>query len=333
MNTQVVKNNVVEDKGQLLMFHSPDEDTEIQVKMLDETMWLTQDQMGKLFNTTRQNIGQHINNILKDGELQADSVRKNFFQTAADGKNYNVVHYNLDMIISVGYRVNSRRGTQFRIWATNRLKEYLVKGFTIDEQRLSSFGSKYFEELVAKVREIRTSERESYRKITDIFATSVDYNPKSEQAKNFFATIQNKIHYAVHGHTAAELIVERIDYQKDHMGLTHWKGKTDVRKADATVAKNYLNGVELKLMELLSEQFLSFAEFQSTDQKPMHMRDWIQKLDELLELNEREILRGCGSVSKDTMIHKITEEIVRYRALKKLGKPQMKLRRGTLEAA
>ena len=316
---------VVEKEGQLLMFHTPNEDTTIPVKMVNETMWLTQDQMAKLFHIDRTGITKHLANIFANEELNEKS-NVQFLHIVNSDKP--VKHYNLDVIISVGYRVNSKIGTQFRIWATGRLKEYMIKGYALDKDRLSTLGSKYFDELVEKVREIRTSERESYRKITGIFTTSKDYNPNSETAQKFFATVQNKLHYAIHGHTAAELIVERADSQKDHMGLTNWKGKKDITKADAIVAKNYLDRIELKLLTLLGEQFLSFAEFQYTDQKSLYMKDWEKKLNELLILNDRQILSHRGMISREEMEHRIDEEIKKYKITKKPAINQTKFRRG-----
>ena len=310
---------------QMLMFHDSEENTDIQVKMLDETVWLTQDQMAQLFHTTKPNINMHISNILKDGELQEISTIKNFLTVQKEGERMverSRPHYNLDMIISVGYRVNSRRGTEFRIWATGRLKEYIIKGYTLDERRLRE--TNQIDKLIEHVRSIRTSEQTMYRKITDIFATSKDYDPDSEIAHNFFATIQNKLHYAIHGKTAAEVIVERADSDRPHMGLTHWTGKIDITKADAKVAKNYLDPTELKLLELLGEQFLSFAEFRITDKKEMYMKDWVRKFDELLELNERNILRNRGKVSREEMERFIDEELQRYKQNKKSGKLELK---------
>ena len=310
---------------QLLMFHDSEENTDIQVKMLDETVWLTQDDMAKLFHTTKQNISKHIKNIFLEGELAEISTVKDLLTVQTEGArevSRSLTHYNLDMIISVGYRVNSRRGTEFRIWATGRLKEYLVKGYAIDERRIQE--TDQIDRLVEYVRSIRTSERAMYRKITDIFATSKDYDSESEIAHNFFATIQNKLHYAIHGKTAAEMIVERADSDMPHMGLTHWTGKTDITKTDAKVAKNYLDPTELKLLELLGEQFLSFAEFQITDKKEMYMKDWVKKFDELLELNERRILKNRGKVSREEMERFIDEELQRYKENKKSGKLGLK---------
>lgn len=312
-------------EGQLLMFHDSEENTDIQVKMLDDTVWLTQDQMSILFQKSTATINEHIKNIYKEAELQPTStIRKIRIVQNEGGRNVEreVSHYNLDMIISVGYRVNSKRGTQFRIWATGRLKEYIIKGYALDEKRLQE--TEQIDKLIERVRSIRTSERAMYRKITDIFSTSKDYNPDTEIAHNFFATIQNKLHFAIHGKTAAEVIVARADSDKPHMGLTSWTGKRDITKQDAEVAKNYLDPIELKLLELLGEQFLSFAEFQYTDKKEMCMKDWDRKFDELLELNERKILRNKGHISREEMEHRIDEELQQYKHNKKSGKLELK---------
>ncbi|HAH87828.1 MAG TPA: hypothetical protein DCL60_10725 [Armatimonadetes bacterium] len=256
--------------------------------------------MADLFQTERSVITKHIRNIFDSGELDLNSVCAKIAHTATDGKTYQTQHYNLDMIISVGYRVNSLRGTQFRIWATQRLKEYIVKGFTLDDERLMETGRQpdYFDELLERVRAIRASEKRFYQKVTDIYKTSIDYDPEAELTKTFFATVQNKFHYAVTGHTAAEIIAGRADAKKPNMGLTTWKG-TRVRKCDVTVAKNYLSEPELRSLNLIVDQYLSFAEFQAEQRRAMHMSDWVRKLDDFLKLNERDILRNAGKISKD----------------------------------
>jgi hypothetical protein len=285
-------------RSQILIYQSPDQQTRIDVRLEDETVWLTQGQMEELFQTTKQNVGEHIKNIFKERELTEMSVVRESFTTAKDGKPYKTKFYNLDVIISVGYRVRSHRGTQFRIWATQRLKEYIVKGFTLDDERLKDGGRRtdYFDELIERVREIRTSERNFYRKITDIYSTSYDYDSNAPITKRFFATVQNKFHWAIHGHTAAELIAERADARKPHMGLTSWYGKRP-RKSDVTNAKNYLNKDELKMLNLIVDQYLSFAEFQANQRKPLYMSDWVKKLDGFLRLNERDILAHAGRIS------------------------------------
>ena len=255
----------------------------------------------------------HIRNIFEESELHEDSVIKELLTTAADGKNYQTRFYNLDVIISVGYRVKSHRGTQFRIWATQRLREYIVKGFTMDDERLKEGKTSYFDELLSRIRDIRASEKNFYRKILDIYATSVDYDGKAEVSFDFFAAVQNKMHWAVHGHTAAELIAERANAEKPNMGLTAWKGSR-IHKTDIAVAKNYLNKDEMEVLNLIVSQYLDFAELQARSGKLMHMRDWIKKLDDFLTLNDRNILKGMGKVS-----HQIAEELAgkQYEKFKK----------------
>ena len=297
--------------SEILLYHAADGEPVIQVRLENETVWLNQAQMAELFNTVRPNVSIHIKNIIAEGELVEDSVCKESLHTASDGKNYKTVFYNLDMIISVGYRINSARGIQFRIWATQRLKEYLVKGFTMNDERLSGGRSDYFDELVRRVRAIRASEKNFYQQVKDIFSTSVDYDNDDETAKSFYATVQNKFHFAIHGHTAAELINDRVDATKPNMGLTNWTGKI-VTRADAQVAKNYLEELELKRLELLVEQFLSFAELRSVERKVMYMRNWNEKLDEFLVLNEKEILKNSGKVSRKNMEDKVRDELKKF---------------------
>lgn len=283
----------------MLIYQTEDQQTRIFVRIEGDTVWLSQAQMAELFQVSKQNISVHVKNIFAEGELSENSVVKEHLTTAQDGKAYQTSFYNLDVIISVGYRVRSHRGTQFRIWATQRLKEFVVKGFSLDDERLKNAGTRsdYFDELIRRVREIRTSERNFYRKITDVYATSVDYDPDSPITENFFATVQNKFHYAIHHHTAAELITERADSTKPNMGLTCWEGKR-IRKSDVTVAKNYLTSDEIESLNLLVDQYLSFAELQAKQRRVMHMRDWVSKLDDFLKLNDREILTSAGTVKK-----------------------------------
>jgi hypothetical protein len=285
-------------RSEILIYQTPDNRTRIDVRLEEDTVWLTQGQMEDLFQTSKQNIGVHIKNIFQERELMELAVVKESFTTAKDGKPYRTKLYNLDVIISVGYRVRSHRGTQFRIWATQRLKEYIVKGFTLDDERLKDGGTRndYFDELIERVREIRTSERNFYKKITDIYSTSYDYDPNAPITTQFFATVQNKFHWAIHGHTAAELIAERADARKPHMGLTNWRGDRP-KKADVTIAKNYLTKDELKMLNLIVDQYLSFAEFQAGQRKPLYMRDWVKKVDDFLRLNERDILAHAGRIS------------------------------------
>ncbi|HLD30966.1 MAG TPA: RhuM family protein, partial [Patescibacteria group bacterium] len=252
-------------------------------------------------------------NVFKEAELSENSVAEESSVTASDGKNYVVKHYNLDAIISVGYRINSLRGTQFRIWATQKLKEYIIKGFAMDDERLAEGRVKktYFEEWEERIRKIRTSEANFYQKVRDVFATSADYNPKTDYAQLFFATVQNKFHYAITGLTAAEIVSARIDSQKENMGLTNWKGEIITRE-QAQIAKNYLEELELKRLNLLVEQFLSFAELQSVEQRAMYMKDWIKKLDGFLILNDKETLQNAGDVSRLEMEKKVRDELEKY---------------------
>ncbi len=290
-------------KSEIIFYQTEDQQTRLEVRLEGETVWLTQAQMAELFQTSVPNISMHIRNVFAEGELQMDSVVKDFLTTAADGKNYQTKHYNLDVIISVGYRVKSHRGTQFRIWATQRLREYIVKGFAMDDERLKKGQSQYFDELLARIRDIRASEKNFYRKILDIYATAADYDPQAEISYDFFATVQNKMHWAVHGRTAAELIAERADAEQPNMGLTSWKG-TRIQKAEVTVAKNYLKPEELELLNLIVSQYLDFAELQARSGKVMYMRDWRRKLDDFLRVNDREVLQGMGKVS-----HQLAEEL------------------------
>ncbi len=298
--------------SEIILYQGAENEPEIQVILQDETVWLTQAEMVTLFQRNKRTISYHIRSIFRDGELDEKSVVQYFRTTASDGKSYNVAYYNLDVIISVGYRVRSHRGTQFRIWATKRLREYLIKGFVMDDDRLADRQTNYFDELVERVRRIRTSERNFYEKVRDIFATSIDYDPKTDYARTFYATVQNKFHFAIHGHTAAELISKRIDSSKPYMGLTSWRGKI-VTSSDAKVAKNYLQEIEIKRLELLVDQFLSLAELRSIEKNPMYMADWITKLDDFLILNEKVILRHSGKVSRKDMEIKVRQELVKYR--------------------
>ena len=300
------------DKSEIILYQSTENEPEIQVILQDETVWLTQAEMVTLFQRDKRTISYHIRSIFKEGELDEDSVVQYFRTTAADGKSYNVAYYNLDVIISVGYRVRSHRGTQFRIWATKRLREYLIKGFVMDDDRLADRQTNYFDELVERVRRIRASERNFYEKVRDVFATSIDYDSKTDYARTFYATVQNKFHFAIHGHTAAELISKRVDSKKPHMGLTSWRGEI-VTASDAKVAKNYLQELELKRLELLVEQFLALAELRSIEQKPMYMSHWVTKLDDFLVLNEKEVLQHAGKVSRKDMEAKVRQELAKFR--------------------
>jgi hypothetical protein len=304
MNKKIDKFDSENNQSEILIYTSKDGKTKIEVKFINETVWLTQKLMVELFQTTKQNISLHIKNIFEEGELEENSVVKEYLTTADDGKNYRTNFYNLDVIISVGYRVKSLRGTQFRQWATQRLKEYLVKGFVLNDERLKEpNGVDYFDELLERIRDIRTSEKRFYQKIKDIYATSIDYDTQAEITFEFYQTVQNKLHWAIHGKTAAELIRERVDSNKPNMGLTSWKGEK-VRKGDVIIAKNYLNEQELSDLNLIVDQYLSFAELQARQRKPMYMTDWANKLDDFLKLNDREILKGAGKVSR-----KLADEI------------------------
>ena len=284
----------------IVIYQSEDRKTRIDVRIEDDTVWLSQAQMAELFQVTRSNISVHVKNVFAEGELQERATVKQYSQVQNEGGREvqrALELYNLDVIISVGYRVRSHRGTQFRIWATQRLKEYIVKGFSLDDERLKNAGTRndYFDELFRRVREIRASEKNFYRKITDVYATSADYDPHSPITETFFATVQNKFHWAITGHTAAELVSERADATKPNMGLTSWDGPR-IRKSDVSHAKNYLTPEELLSLNLLVDQYLSFAEFQAMQRKVMHMSDWIRKLDDFLKLNERDILNHAGRI-------------------------------------
>jgi len=287
--------------SEILLYQTEDGQTKIDVRLEDETVWLNQKQMVELFQTTKQNISLHIRNIFKEGELDQNSVVKDYLTTAADGKNYSTKYYNLDVIISVGYRVKSHRGTQFRIWATTQLREYLIKGFVLNDERLKETGhtNKYFDELLERIRDIRSSEKIFYAKIKDIYTTAIDYDPGTEESQLFFKSVQNKMHWAIHGHTASEIICDRVDSEKQNMGLTTWKNAPHgkIRKTDVSIAKNYLTEDELKDLNLIVDQYLSFAELQARNRNPMYMKDWINKLNDFMTLNDREILEHVGTIS------------------------------------
>lgn len=301
-------------QSKLVIYQSEDGQAKIDVHFEDETAWLTQDQMAELFDKGRSTIAEHIQNIYSEKELDEKAVCREFRRTGPDGKEYAVKHYNLDVIISVGYRVKSVRGTQFRIWATGRLRDYIIKGFALDDERLKQGGgrSRYFEELLQRVRDIRSSERNFYQKVTDIYATSVDYRKDDQLTKEFFATVQNKMHYAVHGHTAAEIVAERADSKKPMMGLSNFKGKY-ITANDAKVAKNYLSEKELKQLNLIVSLYLDFAELQATNERSMRMAEWSAKLDEFLKLSEKRLLTNAGKISADKAGQKAEAEYEKYR--------------------
>ncbi len=288
-------------KGELLIYQGKDGLTQLSVKLEDETVWLNQNQLADLFQTTKQNIGQHIRNILAEGELESGATVKEFFTVAREGRRNVkrlIEHYNLDMIISVGYRVNSHVGVHFRRWATERLREYIIKGFVLDDARLKQARDGYFDELLGRIRDIRSSEKVFYRKACDIYATSIDYDPAVEITREFFANVQNKFHWAIHGHTAAEVVMQRADASKPSMGLTNWP-MAEIRKQDVSVAKNYLGEEELDHLNRIVNQYLEFAELQALQRKPMRMADWKKKLHDFLTLNEREVLLHSGKVSHE----------------------------------
>jgi hypothetical protein len=307
-------------QSQVLLYQAPDGRTRLEVRMQGETVWLTQAQMAELFQRERSVITKHIRNIFQEGELVQSSVCADFAHTAADGKTYQTVCYNLDVIISVGYRVKSHRGTQFRIWATQRLREYIVKGFTLDDERLKrAGGGNYFEELLARIRDIRSSEKVFWRKVLEIYATSIDYDPGEEASQLFFATVQNKMHWAAHGHTAAEIVHSRADAARPNMGLTNWQGALPTRE-EAVIAKNYLTAEELEALNRIVNAYLEFAELQALSRKPMYMRDWISKLEDFLRLGEREILTHAGTISHEQALRKAELEFEEYR-VRQLAQP------------
>ena len=302
--------------GQFLVYQTQDGKLKLDVRFQGESVWLTQQHMAALFQTSVPNISMHIRNVFAEGELTAGSVVKESLTTAADSKNYATKFYNLDVIISVGYRVKSLRGTQFRIWATQRLREYIVKGFVLDDERLKNPDQSfdYFEELMRRIQDIRTSERRFYQKITDIYATSIDYDPTQEVSLLFFKTVQNKVHWAITGQTAAEIVHDRANAAKPNLGLTNWRGAV-IRKPDIVIAKNYLTEQELAALNNLVEQYLIFAEGQAMRRVAMHMADWIKKLDAFLTLNERDILTHAGRISHEMALSKAELEYDKFKAL------------------
>ena len=299
-------------KGEILLYQAEDGNTYIEVKMVDETVWLSLDQMAELYQRDKSTISRHIKNIYSEGELVRDSVVAKFATTAADGKTYQVEYYNLDVIISVGYRVKSLRGTQFRIWATQRLKEYMIKGFALDDERLKgNGGGNYWKELLDRIRDIRSSEKMLYRQVLDLYATSVDYDPKSPQSVEFFKIVQNKLHYAAHGHTAAEVIYQRADADKPYMGLTSFSGEMPVLN-DIGIAKNYLDEKELKVLNNLVSGYFDIAEINALEHRPMYMNDYIAQLDRVLSSSGRQLLTNAGKVSHKQAIDKATKEYRKY---------------------
>lgn len=301
------------DKGQFLLYQTPDGDSQIEVKLQNDTVWLSLDQMAELFQRNKSTISRHIKNVLEDGELEEKSVVAFFATTAADSKTYSVAYYNLDMIISVGYRVHSYRGVQFRIWATKVLKEYIVKGFAMNDDLLKRVGEgNYFDELLARIRDIRSSEKVFYRKVLEIYALSIDYDPRVEMTQKFFKTVQNKMHYSVHGHTAAEIIYERADSEKDFMGLTTWSGAMPT-KPEAEIAKNYLTHEEVKSLNRIVSLYLDFAEMQAEEHRPMYMKDWINILDDFLRISRKDILTHAGKISAKLAKEKADHEYDKFK--------------------
>ena len=300
-----------ESGGEFLLYQTEDGRSRIEVRMQGETVWLTQDQMAQLFCKAKSTINEHIKNIFKEGELVEEQVMRKFGNSEFSTKPTH--YYNLDVIISVGYRVKSLRGTQFRIWATQRLREYIIKGFALDDERLKEAGGgNYFDELLARIRDIRSSEKVFWRKVLDIYSLSIDYDPHADYSREFFAVVQNKMHWAAHGHTAAEIIEGRVDASKRHMGLTSWSGNR-LSKSDVEIAKNYLNERELEILNRIVTIYLDFAELQAFDRKPMYMRDWIAKLDDFLKLSGRELLDHAGTVSHEHAIEKARTEYEKFR--------------------
>ncbi len=302
-------------KGEIIIYSNEDGLSQIDVKMVDETVYLTQQQLAELFNTSRTNIVEHIKNIYIENELSKETTCRDFRQVQKEGKRMvtrTIPHYNLDMIISLGYRVRSKVATKFRIWATERLKEYMIKGFTLDDERLKNLGGgNYFKELLDRIRDIRSSEKAMYRQVLDLYATSIDYNPKSEESIKFFKIVQNKLHYATHGQTAAEIIYNRADSEKDFMGLTTFKGDTPTLK-DIHIAKNYLTEGELKILNNLVSGYFDFAEIQALKRKTMKMQDYITQLDNILSSTGEPVLNNSGSISHKKAIDKATREYKKY---------------------
>ena len=304
------------DKGQFLLYQTPEGDSQIEVKLQNDTVWLSLDQMAELFQRNKSTISRHIKNVLEDGELQEEATIANFATVQNEGTRKVervIAYYNLDMIISVGYRVHSYRGVQFRIWATKVLKEYIVKGFAMNDDLLKrAGGGNYFDELLARIRDIRSSEKVFYRKVLEIYALSIDYDPRVEMTQKFFKTIQNKMHYSVHGHTAAEIIYERADAEKDFMGLTTWSGAMP-SKPEAEIAKNYLTHEEVKSLNRIVSLYLDFAEMQAEEHRPMYMKDWINILDDFLRISRKDILTHAGKISAKLAKEKADHEYDKFK--------------------
>lgn len=305
----------MQNKGEIYIYQTEDGKTKLSVNLQNETVWLSLDQMAELFQRDKSTVSRHIKNVFEEGELNAGSVVANFATTASDGKTYQVDYYNLDVIISVGYRVKSKQGTQFRIWANSVLKEYIKKGFALDDERLKgNGGGNYWKELLDRIRDIRSSEKVLYRQVLDLYATSVDYNPKSDESIQFFKIVQNKLHFAAHGHTAAEVIYERADSKKPFMGLTSFEGELPSIK-DVKIAKNYLSEPELKILNNLVSGYFDIAEINAIEHRPMYMSDYVAQLDSVLSSGNRKLLDGAGKISHEQAMKKATEEYRKYQIL------------------
>ena len=302
-------------KNNLIIYQDDNGVTKVNVRFADDDVWLTQQQLAEIYDTTQENVSIHISNIYRDKELDEIRTYKKFLLVRQEGQRQvkrNIDHYNLDMIIALGYRVQSQVATRFRRWATERLHEYIQKGFVMDDDRLKQGGNRYFRELLQRIRDIRSSERNFYQQVTDIYATSIDYDPRDNMTRNFFATVQNKLHYAIHEHTAAEMIYERVDSEKPMVGMTNFKGDY-ITRDDVKIAKNYLTEGELKRLNLLVSQFLDFAEFQALEMKEMRMVDWIKALNNQIIMLQRKLLEGKGQVSHKQAIEKAEKEFDVYR--------------------
>ena len=303
------------EENKIILYQDDNEITRVSVRFADEDLWLTQKQLAEIYDTTQENISLHVSNIYADGELDEDRTYKKFLLVQTEGKRQvrrNIDHYNLDMIIALGYRIQSRIATRFRRWATQRLHEYIQKGFAMDDERLKQGGNRYFRELLQRIRDIRSSERNFYQQVTDIYATATDYDPRDEITKMFFTTVQNKLHYAVHENTAAEIVYNRVDNEKPFVGMTNFKGNY-VTKDDVKIAKNYLSEMEFQRLNLLVSGFLDFAEFQALEMNPMTMKDWIEALDNQIIAHKRKVLIGKGNISHKQAIEKEEKEFEIYR--------------------